>query len=52
MYYSSPIALVDFRTTSSLLHLWIFAPPVAQKSRLSGMLRTFGSMEFAGQKIA
>jgi hypothetical protein len=33
---------------SSLLRLWIFALPITQKSRLSGVLRTFGSMQFAG----
>jgi hypothetical protein len=37
---------------SSLLHLWIFAPSVPQKSLLSCVLQTFGSTEFAGQKIA
>jgi hypothetical protein len=26
---------------SSLLHLWIFAPPITQKSRLSGLLSEF-----------
>jgi hypothetical protein len=29
------------QTPSSLSHLWIFAPPVAQKSRLSGVLSEF-----------
>jgi hypothetical protein len=36
-----------FEGPSSLLHLWIFAPSVPQKPRLSGVLRTFGSTEFA-----
>jgi hypothetical protein len=28
-------------SSSSLLHLWIFAPSVTQKSRLSGLLWQF-----------
>jgi hypothetical protein len=27
--------------TSSLLHLWIFEPPITQKSRLSGLFTQF-----------
>jgi hypothetical protein len=27
-----------YKVSSSLLHLWIFAPSVTQKSRLSGLL--------------
>jgi hypothetical protein len=45
------------RDTSSLLHLWIFAPTVTQKSRLSGVRepkvrQTFGSTGVYRVKIA
>jgi hypothetical protein len=33
--------LREFGESGSLLHLWIFAPPITQKSRLSGLLSEF-----------
>jgi hypothetical protein len=37
-----------FGSPGSLSHLWIFAPPVTQKSRLSGLLAAKAASEFAG----